>query len=203
MFSTFSAAGVKRRIRRSRVTMTIGICTLASRLSRSLLTRLSSSLRPWSSSLRVLSSSLVDCSSSLAVSSSSLVDCSSSLLDRISSFADCSSSLAAPRSSMIDCSVARLRQLLLAAPVAPRPPPSCAASAGFGRRPRALPDCSSNRIRYWRGSACPDRHDLQVDAARPPVDLDAQPLLRATGVRCVRASWSAARSAAAAPGAPS
>ena len=51
--STFSAAGVKRRIRRSSPTITIAICTLASRFTRSLLTRVSSSLRAWSSSLSV------------------------------------------------------------------------------------------------------------------------------------------------------
>ena len=72
-FSTFSAIGVKRRMRRSALTITMAIWTLARRLIRSLLTRLSSSLRPCSSSLTVFSSSLVDCSSSFAVSSSSLV----------------------------------------------------------------------------------------------------------------------------------
>ena len=88
--------------------MTIAICTLASRFMRSLLTRLSSSLRPCSSSLTVLSSSLVLWSSSFAVSSSSLVLCSSSLADRISSLADFSSSLAASCSSMMDWRYSRL-----------------------------------------------------------------------------------------------
>ena len=44
-FSTFSAIGVKRRMRRSPLTITMAIWTLPSRLIRSLLTRLSSSLR--------------------------------------------------------------------------------------------------------------------------------------------------------------
>ena len=38
-FSTFSAIGVKRRMRRSSLTITMAICTLPSRLTRSLLTR--------------------------------------------------------------------------------------------------------------------------------------------------------------------
>jgi hypothetical protein len=105
---TRSAMGVKRRIRRSLATITMAISTLPSRLSRSLFTRESSSLRPRSSSLTVWSSSLVDCSSSFAVLSSSLVLCSSSLLDRISSLADCSSSFAASRSWMMDCRCSRL-----------------------------------------------------------------------------------------------
>ena len=105
---TRSAIGVKRRIRKSLDTITMAIWTLASRFTRSLLTRLSSSLRPCSSSLSVFSSSLVDWSSSFAVSSSSFVLCSSSLLDRISSLADCSSSLAASSSWMIDCRYSRL-----------------------------------------------------------------------------------------------
>ena len=46
-----SAVGVKRRIARSLPTMTIGMSTLPSRLTRSLLTRVSSSLRECSSSL--------------------------------------------------------------------------------------------------------------------------------------------------------
>ena len=103
-----SARGVNRRMLRSPPTMTIGMSTLPRRFIRSLLTRVSSSLRECSSSLTVFSSSLVLCSSSLAVSSSSFVLCSSSLLDRISSLADCSSSLAASSSWMIDCRYSRL-----------------------------------------------------------------------------------------------
>ena len=57
--STRSAIGVKRRIRRSPDTITIAIRTPLSRLTRSLLIRASSSLRPCNSSLTVLSSSLV------------------------------------------------------------------------------------------------------------------------------------------------
>ena len=150
--STFSAIGVKRRMRRSALTMTMAICTLPSRLIRSLLTRLSSSLRPCSSSLTVLSSSLVDCSSSFAVSSSSLVLCSSSLLDRISSLADCSSSLAASSSWMIDCRYSRLAassrcEQLGSAPsplaaLRRLPPPPAASCGSIARRRTARRKCA-------------------------------------------------------------
>ena len=57
---SFSAMGVKRRMRRSRHTMTIATCTLLNRLMRSLLRRLNSSLLFCSSWLTVVSSSLLD-----------------------------------------------------------------------------------------------------------------------------------------------
>ena len=101
-FNTFSAAEVKRRIRRSRSSMTKTTSTDSIKLVRSLFTLANSALRFCSSSLTVISSSLVACSSSFAVSSSSLVLCSSSLLERISSLADCSSSLVASCSSMME-----------------------------------------------------------------------------------------------------
>ncbi len=124
--------------------MTIAICTLPTRLTRSLLTRLSSSLRECSSSLTVFSSSLVDCSSSFAVSSSSLVLCSSSLLDRISSFADCSSSFAASSSWMIDCRYSRLASSSRCSTVMP---PVCLARLARARTCRSF------------GSSLPARRD--------------------------------------------
>jgi len=57
--SICSAAGVNRRICRSADTITIGMCTFASRFKRSLLTWESSSFLDCSSSFSVLSSSFV------------------------------------------------------------------------------------------------------------------------------------------------
>ena len=104
---SFCAAGVKRRIRTSLPTITMGIFMLPNRFSRSLFARLSSILRFCNSSLRVVSSSLVDCNSSLAVSNSSLVLCSSSLVDKTSSLADLYSSDVVSCSSISDCSCSR------------------------------------------------------------------------------------------------
>ena len=56
----FSAMGVKRRTLRSCEMMTMATSALARKLTRSLLTRVSSSFRASSSSLMVLSSSLLD-----------------------------------------------------------------------------------------------------------------------------------------------
>ena len=101
-FSSFSACGVKRRMRQSPLSIRMGMLTLLIRLVRSSLSCANSKLRFPNCSLTVTSSSLVDCNSSLAVSSSSLVDCSSSLLERASSLADFSSSLMASCSWIID-----------------------------------------------------------------------------------------------------
>ena len=157
----------------------MAIWTLPSRLIRSLLTRLSSSLRPCSSSLTVFSSSLVDCSSSFAVSSSSLVLCSSSLLERISSFADCSSSLAASSSWMIDCRYSRLAASSRCS--------SCAA-----RRP-SRPRAGRRRLRRREAAllavAAPGRRTARGSAAVPPSvsgitsSVDRQPAASPTG-RC-------------------
>ena len=83
-------------MRRDASNIRIGVCRLASRLSRSSVRILSSALRPSISALSVCSSSLEACSSSLAVcnsslelSSSSLVDWASSLAERSSSMMDC------------------------------------------------------------------------------------------------------------------
>ena len=186
-FSTFSAMGVKRRMRRSLVTNTMAICTPASRFTRSLLARDSSSLRPCSSSLTVLISSLVDCSSSLAVSSSSLVDCSSSLDDRISSLADCSSSLVASRSWMIDCRYSRLAASSCCRWVARRLVLRVLRRPGLAPCPgRALPAalaCAVGRLleqdQEVPVGVAPQRHHLEVGRpACDPLALTRSPSLR-------------------------
>ena len=93
--SALSGRGVKRRIRPSAPTMTMGKSTVPRRLTRSLLSRVRSLLRFCISSLTVVSSSFVLCNSSLAVSSSSFVLWSSS-------FVLCSSSFAEVISSCVD-----------------------------------------------------------------------------------------------------
>jgi hypothetical protein len=80
-FRTLSETGVKRRIRRSLSIITMGTFMLLNRLSRSLLTWLSSAFRLCISALSVVSSSFDDCSSSLVVCNSSFALCNSSLLD--------------------------------------------------------------------------------------------------------------------------
>ena len=92
-----SAAGVRRRMHRSRPTVTIGRSALVMKFDRSSVRASSSRLRAWNCSLTVVSSSLADCSSSLVVSSSSLVLCSSSLLESTSSCAARSSWVEASR----------------------------------------------------------------------------------------------------------
>ena len=67
------AAGVKRRIRRSRPTVTIGSSALLMKFDRSSANASSSRFRLMNCSLTVVSSSFADCSSSLVVSSSSFV----------------------------------------------------------------------------------------------------------------------------------
>ena len=101
--NTSCAAGVRRRICRSRPTVTIARSALLMKLDRSSVSASSSRLRCSSCSLTVISSSLADCSSSLVVSSSSFVLCSSSLLDRSSSWAARSSWPSASCRSTIDC----------------------------------------------------------------------------------------------------
>ena len=95
-FNMGSMARVKRRMRRSRPTITSGMLMLSRRLARSRLTLLNSTLLVFSSSFRVFSSSLADSNSSCAVSSSSLPACASS-------FAARSSSRVLALSSTIDC----------------------------------------------------------------------------------------------------
>ena len=99
----FCAAGVSRRMRRSRPTVTIGRSALLMKFDKSSVRASSSRLRLRNCSLTVVSSSFADCSSSFVVSSSSFVLCSSSLLDSTSSCAARSSWLAASCSSTIDC----------------------------------------------------------------------------------------------------
>ena len=93
--NAFCAAGVRRRTRRSRPTVTIGKSALLMKFDRSSVNASSSRLRLMNCSLTVVSSSFADCSSSFVVSSSSFVLWSSSLLDSTSSCAARSSWLAA------------------------------------------------------------------------------------------------------------
>ena len=87
-FNMGSMARVKRRMRRSRPTITSGMLMLSRRLVRSRLTLLNSRLLIFSSSFSVFNSSLADSSSSCAVSSSSLPACASSFAARSSSRVD-------------------------------------------------------------------------------------------------------------------
>src|ERR1019366_9324558 len=95
-FNIGSMVRVKRRMRRSRPTMTRGMLMLSRRLARSRLTLVNSTLLIFSSSFSVFNSSLADSSSSCAVSNSSLPACASSL-------AALSSSRVVALSSTIDC----------------------------------------------------------------------------------------------------
>ena len=211
--SSFSASGVKRRMRRSGPTMTIGICTLPSRLTRSLLSRFSSTLRLLSSSLTVASSSLLDWISSFEVSSSSLMLCSSSLADCTSSFADCSSSLAASCCSITDCRYSRVAASSCASRALSRSA-SAGGSAGAaalssdGGAPSLDAGCwrpgSSNSTRKPPSlpspslPSPPDRHHLDGDLAPAAVGLDAQALLaRRLARSCRRARAPRARRPAA------
>ena len=179
-FSSFSACGVKRRMRQSPLSIRMGILTLPIRLVRSSLSCANSKLRFPSCSLTVTSSSLVDCSSSFAVSSSSLVDCSSSLLERASSLADFSSSLMASCSWIIDW-----RDSLVACKSRRRRASSCDWRLPAGRR---LAPCfrtgRHTRRRFLEqyqketlAQIALDRNHLQGDVPEMAVALDSNAFL--------------------------
>ena len=185
-----AARRVKRRMRRSASSITMGISTASRRFRRSALTSCSSWFRPWSSSLTVVSSSLVDWSSSLAVSSSSLRLWSSSLPETSSSLAEASASVPRPCSSSSDATYSFVAassssSARRAAASTGRSGPGTA-RCGAGRGGRALLEEHHERPLASVGRLHREHDEVAGPAGAVPVDRDALLAHRGGRLACLR-----------------